>query len=161
MPGQVHRERQMTNTLQTNATLNMYFGLVLLGCSAITFSSVRAADLDAGYGPYPNAEYDRTIERERIYTAPPVERERIYTPAPPIDRRYEAIEERCRIVFERRIDPYGREIVHRIRACDEGPVYSHPSRAYGPGPGGYQPEPYYERSRYRAYPRPPADVGEF
>jgi hypothetical protein len=46
MPGQVHRERQMTNTLQTNATLNMYFGLVLLACSAITFSSVRAADLD-------------------------------------------------------------------------------------------------------------------
>ena len=29
----------------------------------------------------------------------------------------------CRIFHERRVDPYGRVTVHRIRMCDEGPVY--------------------------------------
>jgi hypothetical protein len=75
--------------------------------------------------------------------------------------------EPCRIVIERRLDPYGREIVHRIRMCDEGPVYVAPSEAAAPleSPPEYgypPPRPYYapSPSGYETYPRPPAPIGE-
>ena len=64
--------------------------------------------------------------------------------------------------LDRRIDPYGREVVHRMRVCDEGPVYPSAEgpvvapeygyrgpRYYGPQPSGYDPYP----------PRPPVPVG--
>ena len=35
-------------------------------------------------------------------------------------------------VHERRIDAYGREIIHRIRICDEGPIYPSPYRTTVP-----------------------------
>lgn len=66
----------------------------------------------------------------------------------------------CRVVLDRRIDPYGREIVHRVRVCDEGAMYA-PGPAvapeYGyPAPGYYEPQP----SGYYPYPpRPPAPIG--
>ncbi len=68
----------------------------------------------------------------------------------------------CRVVLDRRVDPYGREVVHRMRVCDEGPVY--PSAegplvapGYGyPAPRYYEPQP----SGYDPYPpRPPAPIG--
>ncbi len=66
----------------------------------------------------------------------------------------------CRIVFERRVDPYGREAVHRIRLCDEGPVYPGPGAAPPPD-YGYPPPPYVapSPSGYDPYPRPPAPIG--
>src|SRR5215475_5388236 len=53
----------------------------------------------------------------------------------------------CQIALERRIDPYGRETVHRIRVCDEGPVYpgySAPTWSAVPPEYGYGRPPYYE-----------------
>ena len=79
---------------------------VVLSTLSMNFGSIaKAGDLELQpYGPGP-------------YTAPAP-----YIPpaqyVAPIDRG--GI---CRIVFERRIGPYGRETVHRIRVCDEGPVY--------------------------------------
>jgi hypothetical protein len=127
------------------------FGLSLFGLAMLTNISANAADLDEGdYRPNPHAapDYDSNIEHEPLYN-----------PVPPLDRRYGVIDERCRIRFERRIDPYGREIVHRLRVCDEGPIYSH----RGQGAAGYEypPRPYYERSEYEAYPRPPARIGGY
>ena len=68
----------------------------------------------------------------------------------------------CRIVLDRGVDPYGREIVRRVRVCDEGGMYP-PVEApvvaprYGyPTPRYYEPQP----SGYYAYPpRPPALIG--
>ena len=67
----------------------------------------------------------------------------------------------CRVLLERRIDPYGRETVHRIRMCDEGPVYSGPNWSVAPQEYGYAPQRYYEPapSHYYSYPRPPAPIG--
>jgi hypothetical protein len=67
----------------------------------------------------------------------------------------------CRILLERRVDPYGREIVHRIRICDEGPVYLGPNSSVAPQEYGYPSRRYYEPapSYYYSYPRPPAPIG--
>jgi hypothetical protein len=89
----------------------------------------------------------------------------VYGPAPYPAPNYGPVYERggpCRIVLDRRIDPYGREVVHRMRVCDEGPVYpsaegpvAGPEYGY-PGPRYYGPQP----SGYDPYaPRPPAPVG--
>jgi hypothetical protein len=90
----------------------------------------------------------------------------VYGPAPyPPPPDYGPVYERggpCRVVIDRRVDPYGREIVHRMRVCDEGPVYPSvvgpvPPPEYGyPAPRYYEPQP----SGYDLYPpRPPAPIG--
>jgi hypothetical protein len=68
----------------------------------------------------------------------------------------------CRIFHERRVDPYGRETVHRIRMCDEGPVYPSLNGTAVPPDYGYKPRRYYEPSPsgYDSYPRPPAAIGQ-
>ena len=120
---------------------------VVLSTLSMNFGSIaKAGDLELQpYGPGP-------------YTAPAP-----YIPpaqyVAPIDRG--GI---CRIVFERRIDPYGRETVHRIRVCDEGPVYpGYPAPTWSAVPPeyGYGRPPYHEpfRSYYDDYPRPPASIG--
>ena len=67
----------------------------------------------------------------------------------------------CPVLLERRVDPYGREIVHRIRVCDEGPVYPGPNWSVAPQEYGYPSRRYYEPapSYYYSYPRPPAPIG--
>jgi hypothetical protein len=68
----------------------------------------------------------------------------------------------CRILLERRLDAYGRESVHRIRMCDEGPVYAPAETVAPPDAGyGYPPPRYYgpSPSTYDPYPRPPAPIG--
>ena len=110
-----------------------------------------AGDFDVPvYTPYPNRapEYDRLGERERFYGT-----------VPPTDWRSEAVERHCRIFHERRVDAYGREVMHRMRMCDEGPVY--PGRAIGPAEYSYPPRPYYERSGYQPYLRPPVAIGGY
>ena len=69
----------------------------------------------------------------------------------------------CRIFHERRVDPYGRETVHRIRMCDEGPVYPSLNGTAVPSDYRYAPRRYYEPSPwgYDSYPRPPAPIGPF
>ena len=78
----------------------------------------------------------------------------VYSPYP-VERA-----ENCRIFHERRVDPYGRETVHRIRMCDEGAVYPSVNGTAAPPNYGYR-RPYYEPSpsNYDAYPRPPAPIG--
>jgi hypothetical protein len=87
------------------------------------------------YGPPP------VVYGEPRYVPPPVVYgEPRYVP-PVIDRRV-VVEDGCRVVHRRRIDPYGREIVRRVRVCGEGGVEPHPhwvARAprYGYDPYGY------------------------
>jgi hypothetical protein len=98
-----------------------------------------------------------------------------YGPAPYPAPNYGPVYERggpCRIVLERRVDPYGREVVHRMRVCDEGPVYPSAQGPVYPSAEGpvVAPEYGYPAPRYRYYdpqpsgydpypPRPPAPVG--
>ena len=112
------------------------FGLALAGATMTSIPAATAGDL-----------------------GPPV-----YGPAPYEPPPYGVLPERdgpCRIVLERRIDPYGREAVHRIRMCDEGPAYPAPGIAPpdydSPPPGYFAPAP----SRYDPYPRPPAPIGGY
>jgi hypothetical protein len=66
--------------------------------------------------------------------------------------------EACRVIHKRHIDPYGREVVRRVRICDEdgAPPPRWGERApptYGYGYGrGYEPDPY-------DAPRPPRVIG--
>ncbi len=60
--------------------------------------------------------------------------------------------ERCRVFHQVRIDPYGREVLHRVRVCDERIVERAPGWAAGPPRYGYAPQ-YYDA------PRPARNVG--
>lgn len=106
------------------------FGLALAGWAISSITGAKAGDIDRPvYGSYPYS-----------YGAQP---------------EYNGL---CRIFHERRIDSYGRETIHRIRMCDEGPVYS-PNWTAAPPPY-YGPRRYYEQSSgYYGYPRPPAPIG--
>jgi hypothetical protein len=77
-----------------------------------------------------------------------------YDAVPPVYRRAEVGDAFCRILQERRIDPYGRETIHRIRICDEGPIGWTVPQEYG-----YGPPPPYQGTYYGGYPRPPALIG--
>jgi len=57
----------------------------------------------------------------------------------------------CRTLHERRIDMYGRETVHRIRICDEGPVYSGPDWSVAPQEHVYPQRRYYEAAPSQFY----------
>jgi|SRR5262245_30846885 len=133
----------MSLVTRTSGVSHTVFGLALAGLAICSISSAKGGDLFVpGYGPYPHgAPY------EVPYEAPHgalVERDGI-----------------CRIFHERRIDAYGRESVHRIRLCDEGPIYSGPSWSVAPQGYGYPPRRYLEPSpsQLYSYPRPPAPIG--
>src|SRR4051794_32865743 len=98
-------ERQMSVASRVRTVRVIAFGLAVVGSVTAIAGSAIAADIDPGYPPYSSVgpDYYRQVMPERRYV-----------PAPPIDRSYEAVGERCRIHHERRIDPYGREIVHRV-----------------------------------------------
>jgi hypothetical protein len=136
----------MSRVLRMTAVRHAILGSALAPAgllAALAISSIaNAGDLNAPvYSPYPQVapDYGRVYEH----------------PGP------------CRIVLQRRVDPYGREIVHRMRVCDEGSVYSAPGETmapqeYGYPQYGYPPQRYYEPvpSGYDPYaPRPPALVG--
>ena len=57
--------------------------------------------------------YERPLDRERYYGA---------GPRLPVYGQVEVGEGACRVFHERRVGPYGRETIHRIRMCDEGPA---------------------------------------
>ncbi len=131
----------MSPTMRPTAARCGAFALALAALALCANAPARAGDL-AGpvYGPAPSP-------------AP------TYGPGPVYEHGGP-----CRIVLERRVDPYGREVVHRMRVCDEGSVYPSeegpvvaPQYGYGyPAPRYYEPQP----SGYDPYPpRPPAPVG--
>jgi hypothetical protein len=99
--------------------------MLMAGAGAV--GTAQAADLfdegyrSGGYGTYEPAPYGREVYAPRV-VRPPVE---IARPT--------AV---CRIRHERRIDPYGREVVHRVRICDEGVVAMRRAGppVYGDGP---------------------------
>jgi hypothetical protein len=123
----------MSRVMRTTGVRHAVFGPALAGLAMSSIDSADAGDLEGPvYGPYPR-----------------------YNAVPPVYRGAEVGDAVCRIVHERRIDAYGREIIHRIRICDEGPY-----RAMVPPEYGYPPRPYYEpfQSRYYSYPRLPAPI---
>ena len=127
----------MSQLTRTTTMRGVVFALALGGLGVWMLAPAQAGDLGApvyGPAPYPAPNYGPVYERGGP----------------------------CRIVLDRRIDPYGREVVHRMRVCDEGPVYPSAEgpvvapeygyrgpRYYGPQPSGYDPYP----------PRPPVPVG--
>lgn len=120
------------------------FALALAGSTMSALAPAMAGDLPPPvYGAPP------------IYDAPPV-----VAPYPNGAAVYERGPGPCRIVFDRRVDPYGREIVHRLRVCDEGPVYPPVNEAVVPPVYGYP--PYYAPapSGYYGGLRPPAPIGQ-
>jgi len=110
---------------------HIVIGLALAGLAICSVSTAKAGDLDLPV--YGAHPYGMPVERDAF----------------------------CRILLERRVDPYGREIVHRIRVCDEGPVYSEPNWSVAPQEYGYPSRRYYgpAPSHYYSYPRPPALIG--
>lgn len=119
----------------------------------------RAADLYDGYG---GGYYGEAPPR---YGPPPYGA--AYDPLPPVRRRVEGAEAFCRIMHRRMMDRYGREVVRRIRECDEGVVAWRPGLAargpvYNDVPRGHVPHAYeprvYAPGAYEP-PRPPRDVG--
>ena len=110
----------MSHVLRATATRQTAFGLVL---GLTTFMpNANAGDLYAqDYAPYPNGAptYERSLDRERYYGAA----------SPPVYDRAEVGDGACRILHERRVGPYGRETINRIRICDEGPAYGTPNGA--------------------------------
>ena len=121
----------MSRVMRTTAVRHAVFGLALAGLAMSSTATANAADFDGqAYGPYPR-----------------------YNAVPPVYRRTEVGDAVCRILQERRIDPYGRETIHRIRICDEGPIGWMEPQGYG-----YAPPPY-QGTYYGRYPRPPALIG--
>lgn len=146
----------MSRVVRTTAVRHAVFGLALAGLAMASIGSANAGDLypPVNYRNYPPAAPidERVLERDRYYGV-----------APLVHRPVEYGAGICRVFHERRIDPYGREIIHRVRMCDDGPIYG----AYGAPSGallapgyGYSPRPYYEQSGYYSPPRPPLPVGQ-
>jgi hypothetical protein len=127
----------MSQVMRTTRVRRVVFGLALAGLGIAGIATAQAGDLGPpvyGPAPYPPPNYGPVYE----HGGP------------------------CRIVIERRVDPYGREFAHRMRVCDEGPVYPSVVEPVPPPEYGYPPPRYYEPqpSGYDPYPpRPPAPVG--
>jgi hypothetical protein len=136
----------MSRVVRPITVRSVALGLALTGLMMCASTAAQAGDLAPpvyGPAPYPAAPYP---------AAP--------YPAPNYGAGYGGGP--CHIVLDRAVDPYGREIVRRVRVCDEGGIYP-PVEAPVVGPGyGYPAPRYYgpQPSGYYAYPpRPPAPVG--
>lgn len=108
--------------------------------------TAHAADLYEGPGPYrappPYAGPYEPADEAGRYAPPPVMRE-----------RFGGDFERCRIFHRVRIDPYGREVLRRVRVCDEAVA------ARGPGWAAAAPPPYGYGAPVYGAPRPPRVIG--
>ena len=118
--------------------MTMMLGAVLAGGA----SKAQAADFE---------DYGRDAPRGGYYEPRGPVYARPGYPPPVVERRVEVDEGYCRVFHRRRVDPDGREVVHRVRVCDEGIVP--PARAWAEGPRSYGHEPRYDA------PRPPRAVG--
>jgi hypothetical protein len=105
-----------------------------IGCAVLNLPSFAiAADM---YDPY--GRQGRYGPPPGYYEAP------VDAPyGPPVARRgIEVDEEGCRVFLRRGVDPYGREIVRRVRVCEEdvaghAPYPAAPQPRYGYGPRVY------------------------
>lgn len=135
----------MPQAMRPTAMCAAVLGLALAGLGICATTPARAADVGPPvYGPVPYPAPNYGAGYGAGYGGP------------------------CHIVLDRRVDPYGREIVQRVRVCDEGamyppqapvvaPRYGYPAQGYGhPVPRYVEPQP----SGYYPYPpRPPALIG--
>jgi hypothetical protein len=108
--------------------------------------AAHAADLYEGPGPYQAPPYASPYEPPAAYPPP-----QPYGPPPVMRERFGGDFERCRVFHRVRVDPYGREVLHRVRVCDERVAQRAPGWA-PPARYGYAP-PIYDG------PRPARDVG--
>jgi hypothetical protein len=106
--------------------------------------AAHAADLYEAPGPYQAPPYGAPYEPPAAYPAP-----QGYGPPPMMRERLGGGFERCRVFHQMRVDPYGREVLHRVRVCDERIAQRAPG--WGPRYG-------YERPLYDA-PHPARDMG--
>jgi hypothetical protein len=108
-------------------------GLGLVGLAVSATTTAQAGDLEPPrYGPAPY-------------------------PAPNYGGMYEGGGP-CRIVLDRRVDRYGREIVQRVRVCGPGAAYPE-APVVGPGYGYPAPRYYAPQPSGDYAPRPLAPVG--
>jgi hypothetical protein len=120
----------MSRVMRATGVRHAVFGLALAGLAISSVASAKAGDFDRP--AYGQYTYGAPIEHNGV----------------------------CRIFHERRVDRYGHEMIHRIRMCDEGPIYPAPRWTAAPPEYGYHSQPNYEPSpSYYSYPRPPAPVG--
>lgn len=106
--------------------------------------TAHAADLYEGPGPY----------RSPPPYADPYEPEGgPYAPPPAMRERFGGYSEPCRVFHRVRIDPYGREVLRRVRVCDE------PVMARGPGWAAAAPPSYGYGAHFYGMPRPPRAIG--
>jgi hypothetical protein len=123
------------------------FGLALAGTFLSLAGAAHAADIysDDRYGP-PRAGYEVLEPRAPVYARPAY-------PPPVVERRVE-IDDGCRVFHRRRIDPYGREVIRRVRVCEDTVV----QRAPEPPPYWASRPPRYGEDWDYAPPRPPRAV---
>jgi hypothetical protein len=126
-----NRESPMSRAMRTTSVRHAVLGLAIAGLAMCSPSTAKAGDFDTP--AYGPYPYAAPVERNGI----------------------------CRILHERRVDVYGRETIHRIRICDEGPIYPGPSWSAAPQEYGYPRRRYFEpySSGYYSPPRPPAPIG--
>lgn len=91
-----------------------------LGAVLAAAGPVAAADLEEAYlapPPPPRVRYEAPV----VLPPPPP---RVAVRALPVPPPVEVVEgaETCRVFTKARLDPYGREVLHRVRICDEGPL---------------------------------------
>jgi hypothetical protein len=130
-----------------------WLAALALTLTAASFGATGTAQAADFYDPPeirrpPVTQYEPRVEYGERYARPRY--------APPVVAEGP---DACRVIHKRHVDPYGREVVRRVRICeDEGApppprwAYRTPPR-YGYGYGsGYEPGPY-------DAPRPPRAVG--
>lgn len=114
--------------------------------------TAHAADLYQGPGPYRTPPpYAGPYEQPPDVTGPGYDQR--YAPPPVWRERYSDEFERCRVFHRVRIDPYGRELVRRVRVCDEPAAMRAPGWAAAQRPAPYGYGPLYDA------PPPLSDVG--
>jgi hypothetical protein len=113
--------------------------------------TAHAADLYEGPAPYrtpppyagPYEPADEAVPDDERYAPPPVMRERLGADFGP-----------CRVFQRVGVDPYGREVLRRVRVCDEPVAVRAPGWA-----AAAPPPPYGYGARFYGMPRPPRMIG--
>lgn len=140
--GPVHRPRagqeSSAMTARFPRTTRLFLGALALFALA---GPVAAADLDEEPPP--------RFEGRSEWRAPPPPLAHSLAPLPP---RVVQAPEACRTFVKRRIDPYGEEVVRRVRVCDESPGYR--DGGFRDGPRWDGPPPWHRRRHWGDEPGP-------
>lgn len=130
--------------LQSLSAFSLAAALIVVGAV-----SASAADIEYEDAPPHARRHDPLRYEPPPYYGGPVYGRPPYAIPEPRERWGNA--EDCRMIYRRSFDPYGREIVRRLRVCDEGVVER---RRVWAGRPHYDDTP----DVYRA-PRPPRSIG--